>query len=60
MATKAQWQRKLLREIWVNKISSTGDRTTEADDMRVNNHAWKLSDSVASSRWIKMRSDIVA
>ena len=59
MATKAQWQRKLLRECFLNNAASTADRDTDADDIQYNLYAWKLSNAVLSGRWLKMRADIV-
>ena len=59
MATKAQWQRKLLKEVFSNTTGSTADRDTEADDIQVNDHAWKLSNAHLSLRWVKMRADCV-
>ena len=52
MATKAQWQRKRLKEIWVDGIGATGTRDADAITMRVDAHAWKLSKAVAASRWL--------
>ena len=49
-----------IRKIFVNKSGATADRATEADDMQVNDHAWKLSNGVASLRWTKMRSDVIS
>jgi len=60
MATKAQWQRQLMRKAWVNTISSTADRDTDYNDIQVNLYAWKLPNSVLASRWIKGREDVIA
>ena len=60
MSTKAQWQRMLMRKVWINKTGSTADRTTEADDVRVNDHAWKLADWMVAPRSPRMRKDIIA
>jgi len=59
MATKAQWQRKLLKEIWIDGIGSTGTRDADAITMRLDAYSWKLPKSVAASRWITMRRDCV-
>ena len=60
MATKAQWQRKLLREIFVNTTGSTADRDTDANDVQHNLYAWRLSNAHLSLRWPKMHDDCVA
>ena len=59
MATKAQWQRKVLREIWADGVGSTGTRDADAITMRLDSYAWKLSKAVAASRWVQMRVDCV-
>lgn len=60
MATKRQWQRKLLLESWVNNAASTGDRTTDFNDIQHNLYAWKISNNNFAKRWLKAREDIIA
>ncbi len=59
MATKAQWQRKLLKEIYVNNIGTTADRDTDANDMQTKLYSWKVSDAVMAGRWLTMRADVI-
>lgn len=59
MSTKTQRQRKLLKEIWVDGVGSTGDRKTDANLMQNDLYAWKLSNGVAAARWLRMRGDVV-
>lgn len=58
--TKSQRQRDLGNKIWINKVGSTADRSTEADDVRVNDHAWKISKGVYGPRCPRLRKDIIA
>ncbi len=60
MATKAQWQRKRLKEIWLDGVGATGTRDADAVTMRVDAHAWKLPKAVAAGRWLRMRLDCIA
>ena len=59
MATKAQYHRKRLKEIFAATTGATADRDTKADDLQYNNYSWKISNAVMASRWLKMRADVV-
>ena len=60
MATKKQGANWHGKKIWIDKVGSTADRSTECDDLRIDDHSWKWSKAYLGNNCPRIRKDAIA
>ena len=58
--TKKQRANHLGKKIWINKVGSTADRSTECDDLRVTDHQWNWFKAYLGNNCPRIRKDAIA